>query len=83
MRSYLIYRLADGQAGVTTKDLRRSFYGQRDETLLAVTNDGGVWSNSGRRAPGGPGRQRGRRFGTNVLTLRLGERQQAYWIGYT
>ncbi len=38
---YLTYHLVDGKAGLTVEDLRRSFYGQRNETLLAAKIDGG------------------------------------------
>ncbi len=38
---YLTYHLVDGQPGLTAEDLRRSFYGQRNETLLAAKIDGG------------------------------------------
>ncbi len=38
---YLTYNLVDGEAGLTVEDLRRSFYGQRNETLLAAKIDGG------------------------------------------
>ncbi len=38
---YLTYNLADGEPGMTTEDLRRSFYGQRNRTLLAAKIDGG------------------------------------------
>ncbi len=38
---YLTYNLVDGKAGLTVEDLRRSFYGQRNETLLAAKIDGG------------------------------------------
>ena len=38
---YLTYHLADGQPGLTSEDLRRSFYGARNETLLAAKIDGG------------------------------------------
>ena len=31
---YLTYNLADGEPGMTMEDLRRSFYGQRNRTLL-------------------------------------------------
>lgn len=38
---YLTYNLADGEPGLTAEDLRRSFYGQRNSTLLAAKIDGG------------------------------------------
>ena len=38
---YLTYNLADGKPGLTAEDLRRSFYGQRNQTLLAAKIDGG------------------------------------------
>lgn len=38
---YLTYHLVDGRPGLTAEDLRRSFYGQRNETLLAAKIDGG------------------------------------------
>ena len=38
---YLTYHLVDGQAGLTVEDLRRSFYGERNRTLLAAKIDGG------------------------------------------
>ena len=38
---YLTYHLVDGEPGLTVEDLRRSFYGQRNQTLLASKIDGG------------------------------------------
>ncbi len=38
---YLTYNLADGEPGLTAEDLRRSFYGDRNRTLLAAKIDGG------------------------------------------
>ncbi len=38
---YLTYHLADGEPGLTAEDLRRSFYGERNQTLLAAKIDGG------------------------------------------
>ena len=38
---YLTYNLADGEPGLTAEDLRRSFYGERNLTLLAAKIDGG------------------------------------------
>lgn len=38
---YLTYNLTDGVPGLTVNDLRRSFYGNRDNTRLAAKIDGG------------------------------------------
>ncbi|NIR52138.1 hypothetical protein GWO43_31045 [candidate division KSB1 bacterium] len=38
---YLTYHLTDGDPGLTIEDLRRSFYGNRNQTLLASKIDGG------------------------------------------
>lgn len=38
---YLTYHLTDGKPGLTIDDLRRAFYGQRNQTLLASKIDGG------------------------------------------
>ncbi len=41
MDGILTYHLADGEPGLTAEDLRRSFYGERNQTLLAAKIDGG------------------------------------------
>ena len=38
---YLTYHLTDGKPGLTVEDLRRAFYGNRNQTLLASKIDGG------------------------------------------
>jgi len=38
---YLTYHLTDGKPGLSIDDLRRSFYGQRNRSLLAAKIDGG------------------------------------------
>ena len=38
---YLTYSMTDGEAGLTPGDLRRSFYGNRDNTKLAAKINGG------------------------------------------
>jgi hypothetical protein len=38
---YFSYSDVDGKAGLTPDDLKRSFYGQRDKTVLAATINGG------------------------------------------
>jgi len=38
---YLTYSMIDGHPGVTPDDLKRSFYGKRDNTMLASKIDGG------------------------------------------
>ncbi|MFQ5651270.1 MAG: hypothetical protein ACE5IY_15140 [bacterium] len=38
---YLTYHLTDGKPGLSIDDLRRTFYGQRNQTLLASKIDGG------------------------------------------
>ncbi|GIU75053.1 MAG: hypothetical protein KatS3mg004_2140 [Bryobacteraceae bacterium] len=38
---YLTYHLTDGEPGLSVADLRRAFYGQRDNTRLAGKIDGG------------------------------------------
>ena len=38
---YLTYSLTDGEPGLTAADLRRAFYGNRDNTKLAAKIDGG------------------------------------------
>ncbi len=38
---YLTYSLTDGKPGLTVTDLRRAFYGNRDNTKLAAKIDGG------------------------------------------
>ncbi len=38
---YLTYNLTDGQPGLTANDLKRTFYGNRDNTKLAAKIDGG------------------------------------------
>ncbi len=38
---YLTYHLTDGKPGLSIEDLRRSFYGQRNRSLLASKIDGG------------------------------------------
>lgn len=38
---YLTYHLTDGKPGLSVDDLRRTFYGQRNRTLLAAKIDGG------------------------------------------
>lgn len=38
---YLTYHLTDGEPGLTVSDLRRSFYGNRDNTKLAAKINGG------------------------------------------
>jgi hypothetical protein len=38
---YLTYSLTDGEPGLTVSDLRRAFYGNRDNTKLASKIDGG------------------------------------------
>lgn len=41
---YLTYNLTDGEPGLTVSDLRRAFYGRRDNTKLASKIDGGSMS---------------------------------------
>lgn len=41
---YLTYSLTDGEPGLTPADLRRAFYGNRDNTKLAAKIDGGSMS---------------------------------------
>jgi len=38
---YLTYNLTDGEPGLTVSDLRRAFYGRRENTKLASKIDGG------------------------------------------
>jgi hypothetical protein len=38
---YLTYNLTDGEPGLTVNDLKRAFYGNRDNTRLAAKIDGG------------------------------------------
>lgn len=38
---YLTYNLTDGEPGLTVSDLRRAFYGKRDNTKIASKIDGG------------------------------------------
>jgi len=38
---YLTYNLTDGQPGLTVNDLKRAFYGNRENTKLAAKIDGG------------------------------------------
>lgn len=38
---YMTYHLTDGKPGLTVDDLRRAFYGKRNQTLLASKIDGG------------------------------------------
>ncbi len=38
---YLTYSMVDGHPGVTAEDLKRAFYGNRNNTLLAAKIDGG------------------------------------------
>ncbi|RMF63440.1 MAG: hypothetical protein D6743_10720, partial [Calditrichaeota bacterium] len=38
---YLTYNLTDGKPGLSVDDLRRAFYGNRNQTLLASKIDGG------------------------------------------
>jgi hypothetical protein len=38
---YLTYNLTDGQPGMSVNDLKRAFYGNRDNTKLAAKIDGG------------------------------------------
>ena len=38
---YLTYNLTDGEAGLTVSDLRRAFYGHRENTKLAAKINGG------------------------------------------
>jgi hypothetical protein len=41
MNLYLTYSLTDGQHGLTVNDLKRAFYGDRNNTRLAAKIDGG------------------------------------------
>jgi len=38
---YLTYSLTDGEPGLTVMDLKRAFYGRRDNTRLAAKIQGG------------------------------------------